>query len=236
MTPHQESLPFHVCICGKPDCKIPYGYCHCGCGILSPIATKTQSDAGWIKGFPKKYIVGHCRFQRPIPEKAKPFKIDGVYCRLIPLTKGQHAIVWESDYEWLMQWKWYAVWNKYTRSFYAYRKENGRHIGMHCQILGLSIGDKREGDHEKSGETLDNRRSNLRITDRNGNMRNRRINRNNKSGFKGVHLHRPNGTWKSEIRVNGKKISLGYYKEPEQAHEAYKKAATMYFGSFARFK
>lgn len=38
---------------------IPYGYCHCGCGRPAPIATKTASKYGAVKGEPRRYIKGH---------------------------------------------------------------------------------------------------------------------------------------------------------------------------------
>lgn len=33
--------------------------CECGCGQEAPIATKTSSRAGWVKGSPKRFISGH---------------------------------------------------------------------------------------------------------------------------------------------------------------------------------
>jgi len=38
---------------------IKEGYCHCGCGQLAPIAKRTDTHAGCIKGKPRKYIIGH---------------------------------------------------------------------------------------------------------------------------------------------------------------------------------
>lgn len=156
----------------------------------------------------------------------------------IPLTQGQVALVDTTDYEWLMQWKWYAWWNKTTQSFYAMRDlptVNKKRFGvmrMHRQILCLENGDKRVGDHIRSGNTLDNRRSNLRIANQLENSRNSRINRNNKTGFKGVSLFRP-GQWRADIRAGGKTIFLGLHSTPESAHAAYCSAAERYHGEFA---
>lgn len=33
--------------------------CQCGCGLRAPIATRTDSSRGWIKGRPLRYIRGH---------------------------------------------------------------------------------------------------------------------------------------------------------------------------------
>lgn len=82
--------------------------------------------------------------------------------REIPLTQGQVALVDASDYEWLMQWKWFALWNKTSRSFYAARNPKNidgkrAHIRMNRLILGLEYGDPRMGDH-RDGNTLNNLR------------------------------------------------------------------------------
>ena len=106
MTP-QESI-VALCICREPNCQIPYGLCHCRCGSETTIAKSNNIPRGIIKGLPRKFKKGHFSKIVPIIEEAVPFKIDGVYCRLIPLDKGLYTIVWESDYLWLMQWPWYA--------------------------------------------------------------------------------------------------------------------------------
>jgi len=39
--------------------------------------------------------------------------------------------------------------------------------------------------------------------------------------------------WVAQINANGKKIFLGHYDTPEEAHAAYKEAALKHFGEFA---
>jgi hypothetical protein len=39
--------------------KIPYGYCHCGCGNKTTLATQTNTTQGRVKGEPCKYLLGH---------------------------------------------------------------------------------------------------------------------------------------------------------------------------------
>jgi hypothetical protein len=157
--------------------------------------------------------------------------------RLIPLTQGQFAIVDAADYEWLSQWKWHAGWNKHTQGFYVKR---GVRLGssrfrtdfMHRLILGLEHADRRQGDHW-NGNTLDNRRDNLRIATYAQNTQNARPRKDNPSGYKGVQLHR--GVWCAQITVNGKKQHLGSFSTPELAHAAYCEAAKKAYGEFARF-
>ena len=160
---------------------------------------------------------------------------------LIPLTQGKSSIVDCADFDWLNQWKWYAYWNPCTRSFYARRDVwNGTrcvHIPMHRQILGLEEGNPLQGDHKEPSETLDNRRSNLRLATRQQNMQNRRIQKNNKCGFKGVSYHKNTEMWRAQIKVNGKQITLGRRKTAEAAYlELYVPAAHEYYGEFARVR
>lgn len=89
-------------------------------------------------------------------------------------------------------------------------------------------------DH-KSGETLDCRRENLRICTHAENMRNRKISKSNKCGYKGVYADpRSPGTFIAKIIFEGKRHWLGRYSEPEAAHAAYCRAAKALHGEFAR--
>lgn len=156
----------------------------------------------------------------------------------ITLTKGQVALVDDSDFEWINRWKWQAVWNKYSRGYYAMRKEtvaNGkrRTVYMHRTILGLYFGDPRQGDHIDSGQTLRNTRDNLRIATPKENSRNIRKHRDNTSGFKGV--SRDGKKWKAQIGADGKILYLGRRETPEAAYrELYVPAAAKYHGEFAQ--
>jgi len=41
--------------------NIPYGYCQCGCGMKTNIATRTIKRLGYIKGEPYPFVHGHKR-------------------------------------------------------------------------------------------------------------------------------------------------------------------------------
>lgn len=217
---------------------IPYGECHCGCGGKTKPAGKTDKSSGRIKGVPVRFILGHGGRIRPVIEDAKPFKIDGVYCRIIPLTKGFFTIVEESDYLWAMQWKWCAATSKTRNTVYAFRnseEKNGiKHgIRLHREIMGLPRGDKREVDHENCNG-LDNRRSNMRIVSHMENRWNIGKFRNNVSGFKCVWWEERKQKWIAKIGVEGKYITLGYRDDPEDAYDLVCKAVPKYHKQFAR--
>lgn len=180
------------------------------------------------------------RLPRNFFDDAAPFKIDGICCKLIPISRGLFTIVELADYKALRKFKWFAHSSRGMNRFYVVRNtsrksEGASHtISMHRQILGLSRGDKRIADHRRSGETLDNRRSNLRITDDSGNSRNQAIGRANVSGYKGVSFHKLSGKFRATIMVNSRSIHLGLRSTAKSAHEdLYVPAALLYFGEFA---
>ncbi len=89
-----------------------------------------------------------------------------------------------------------------------------------------------EIDHKdlvKSNNRLDN----LRPATDTQNQMNRALQKNNKSGHKGVIWHKRDKRWYSYISVNKKHIWLGYYKEYDDAVIARKKAVSKYFGEYA---
>jgi hypothetical protein len=194
------------------------------------------------KGHPIKFIGAHnVIVKRPDMGDVGHFKLDGVYCRLIPLTKGLYVIVWESDYEWAIQWEWYAFsGGGYSPCYYAARKERGigkkRTIFMHNEILGLPANSSLQGDHIRPYSTLRNTRDNLRSATPSQNTCNRKINSNNTSGYKGVSWYYPTGKWRAVIQVEGKQLRLGYFNTKEEAYAAYCEAALKYYGEFARLK
>ena len=218
--------------------SIPEGLCQCGCGQNTSIATSTCTKRLQFKGKPLRFIPGHQGYKRVPLEEALPFKIDGVYCRLIPLTQGLHAIVNESDYAGLMQWKWHADYEKRTQTFYATRKGpriNGKQetISMQRQMLGLERGEEVIGDHANR-VTLDYRRKNIRAASAEQNEQNRKISKANTSGFKGVTFNQQRRKWAAYIRVNGRKINLGQRATAAAAGQLYADAALKYHKEFAR--
>lgn len=100
-------------------------------------------------------------------------------------------------------------------------------------ILNAPIG--RAVDHV-SGNQLDNRKVNLRLCSLSENARNRRMERDSTSHFKGVRYANRTGKkrWNARIFHNGARKCLGYYATPQEAGAAYNAAAQELYGEFAR--
>ena len=73
-----------------------------------------------------------------------------------------------------------------------------------------------------NGVRTDNRWSNLRLATASENIQNLRLARSDsKSGLLGVDFHKRANKWRSQIKIDGVKIHLGYFETPEAAHMAY---------------
>src|SRR5260370_42520695 len=155
--------------------------------------------------------------------------------RVIPLTHNLNTIVDAADFEWLSQWNWLAAWSPTSKSFYARRLEwmPEREIWVHMHRLILGCSATEEGDHE-DGDTLNNRRPNLRKASHAQNQQNKEKTIANTHGYKGITWLSDVGKWRSKITVNGKDLSLGYFHSKEEAARAYDEAAKLHPGKFAR--
>lgn len=88
-------------------------------------------------------------------------------------------------------------------------------------------------DH-RDGDTLNDVWGNLRDCTRRQNSWNRRLNSDNKSGYKGVFWHTQAGCWGAAITANKKKYFLGLFDDIAAADLAYKTAAKRHHGEFVR--
>lgn len=90
----------------------------------------------------------------------------------------------------------------------------------------------RQIDHI-NGNRADNRMENFRLAEHTENARNKLINKNNSSGFKGVSYSARHRKWVARIMVDRASKFLGLHDTPEQAHSAYCEAAKKFHLEFA---
>lgn len=160
--------------------------------------------------------------------------------RQIPLHRrgghvAAHALVDPEDHDWLDQWSFCRSGHvrDYARTTVTDPvTKRKRGLRMHRMIMERyhgALGD-REIDHI-NGDTLDNRKANLRITDRRGNMANQHKRVETQSGYKGVY---PMGTmYRAGLGSGDTKAYLGTFSTALDAAIAYDLAARDAFGEYA---
>ena len=90
-------------------------------------------------------------------------------------------------------------------------------VGLHRIIMDAPTG--RDVDHI-NGDTLDNRKENLRVVTRTKNSRNTdRWGGRERTPYRGVGRH-VSGLWYARIKHHGRVISCGYHASPEAANYA----------------
>jgi len=154
-------------------------------------------------------------------KKAKIVKRQPYYCDvrgswIVPLTQGRETMVDAEDVEFLGQFNW--IWNSWkTQIGYALlpKGQGTMHRILMSNPKGMCI------DHI-NGNSLDNRRSNLRIVTIRENSQNQKKHRSGK--LVGCSYENRAKKWKAQIMINGSMKGLGYFKTEHEAHEAYIKA------------
>lgn len=117
---------------------------------------------------------------------------------------------------------------------------DGNGMALHRAVMGIGPGDKRHVDHI-NGNTLDNRRINLRFATRHENSRNQRINAGRTrmglpvtSPYKGVSYDKSKRKYRACITINGRNYKLGTFADEVSAAKAYNDSAKLHFGEFAK--
>lgn len=140
----------------------------------------------------------------------------------------EHTGIFNRVIEWKIKKYGYSISSSH-KSGYVYIQIDGKKYGAHrlawlytngyfpdCQI-----------DHI-NGIRDDNRICNLREVTNKENQQNSSIRVDNKSGQVGVSWFKTRNTWRAVINVDGKQISLGYFKDIDDAISARKNGEKLY--------
>lgn len=142
--------------------------------------------------------------------------------KLIPLTKGKFAKVDNEDFERLKDINWCCTINNYSIN---------RKFGLMHRFI-MDTPQDMDTDHINH-DTLDNRKSNLRICNTSDNLGNLSFRRGFTSIYKGVCWINERKKWKSSVAYNNTNYILGYFTSEIEAAKAYDKKARELFGEFA---
>lgn len=165
------------------------------------------------------------------------YALDRVSLR-IDLAHGLFALVDCEDAE-LTKFRWRAERGPQHKTWYARRRLSRparRRLFLHREVAaraGLEITGL-EVDHVNCNG-LDCRRANLRPATKAQNQRNKGLQSNNTSGVKGVSWDKARRKWQVHISVMGHNRKLGLFATIEAAAAAYRAAAMVDHGEFARF-
>ena len=121
------------------------------------------------------------------------------------------------DFKWAEEITWYCATKETPYAFYVTYDEQGKKVRhfLHNEIMRRVHGEVKGIVDHINGDTLDNRRINLRIASGSTQMLNRRRAKNNTSGRVGIR-QRKSGRWQARIMVQGK----GEYQSFDTVEEA----------------
>lgn len=188
--------------------------CHCDCGnqiVVSSNSLKTGNTKS----------CGCLNFDRSSQKKNNTYDLTGSFG--IGYTNNNKIFYFDlEDYNLIKDYYWF-----YGSKKYLYAEINGSIKAMHRFILGIDNEDKFV-DHENR-ITYDNRRSNIRPANKKENTHNRKLYKNNKSGFVGVRWIEKRQKWRASIGYK----TIGEYSLIKDAIRARLKYEKEYYKEFS---
>lgn len=184
----------------------------CGCKAIESVKKRNKEDN------PSKYIT------RQINESY----IDDFGVGHIKMSNTANEMLCDVEcMEELLKYYWNES-NGYARG-----SEHNKKVYAHRIVLG--VGDfeiNKQVDHI-NGNTLDNRKQNLRVVTSRQNGLNSSIRKDNTSGVTGVCWDKRRQKWLVRVHDNGKEICLGYFDNFDNAVATRKYGEERYYGEYS---
>jgi len=175
-----------------------------------------------------KHRILYCNFKNGEVQCPMLIQPENEYLRVTNPNTGATFIIDVDDVEKLDGKLWSDNGNSYIVTRYNNKKYNNK---LHRIIMNAP--DDKEVDHI-NGDKSDNRKCNLRLCDRSGNVFNRDKYKINTSGYKGITWNKSHRKWVSRIGINYDRLFLGDFDNKEDAARAYNEAAIKYHGEYAK--
>lgn len=164
--------------------------------------------------------------------KGNKYVINDKYAEMIIESKIHGIIkvkIDEEDLEKCSKLTWHYAKNKDSK--YIQTRIKGKMVKLHRYIMNISDRDLLV-DHINRN-TLDNRKSNLRVCNYQENSFNKSIRADNTSGIPGVSFHKINNKWRTKIKYNNVTIHLGYFGDLNEALINRRVAEEILFGEYS---
>ena len=153
------------------------------------------------------------------------YDLEDMYMRCT-VKSGRSFLFDSDDFELISQYLW-----SIDKGGYVLGIKNGERVRLHRLLMDAP---KHLVVDHMNGDPSDCRRENLRLTTQHKNTYNSSKPKTNTTGFKGVYFDKRRGKYLSSIHPSGRTVFLGYYDKPEEAAQAYDRAASFYFGEYAK--
>jgi len=147
-------------------------------------------------------------------------------------VKNYEVLIDDSDWDLIKNYKWFIANKKGTIYIQSFCKVNKKRVTYQLARVIMDAPSDMLVDHI-NGNTLDNRKINLRLANKRTNAQNMRPNKNTTSKYKGVCWSSNRNKWRANIFYK-KQIYIGRFNLEKDAALAYNKSALQYFGEYAR--
>ncbi len=164
--------------------------------------------------------------------KGNKYIINDNYVEMIIESKVYGVIrvkIDNDDLEKCSKLTWHYAKNKDSK--YIQTRIKGKMIKLHRYIMNMNNSNL-VVDHINRN-SLDNRKSNLRICSYKENSFNKSIRVDNTSGIPGVSFHKTNKKWRAKIKYNNLTIHLGYFEDINEALINRRVAEEILFGEYS---